>query len=418
MTKTIHQQSVEIMSPVGSYESLMAAIQGGADSIYFGVGKLNMRARSANPFTLEDLSKITGICREHAVRSYLTLNTIVYDNELDEMHAILEAAKKHGVTAVIAADLSVMSYARRIGLEVHISTQCNITNVEAVRFFAQYADVMVLARELNLSQVAHVVKAIEAQNITGPSGELVQIEMFAHGALCMAVSGKCYLSLDNYQASANRGACLQLCRRPYQVKDLDGGTELMIDNAYIMSPKDLKTIDFLDKIIASGVKVLKIEGRGRSSDYVKTVTAVYKEAVMACGTDAYNQEQIDQWNARLSTVYNRGFWSGYYLGKTMGEWADRYGSKATKQKVYVGKVTNYFQKIQVAEILLEAGELQVGDDILVTGETTGVYEDVLREIRVDLQPVEHANKGVLCSIPTSSLLRRGDKLYKLTDREA
>jgi putative protease len=403
---------MEIMSPVGSYESLYAAIQGGADSVYFGVGQLNMRSRSANNFDLADLRKIADICKEHGVRSYLTLNTIVYDHELPVMKDVLNAAKEAGVSAVIAADLAVMQYARSIDFEVHISTQCNITNIDAVRFFAQFADVMVTARELNLDQVAAIIHQISVEQIKGPSGRLIEIEVFAHGALCMAVSGKCYLSLDNYNASANRGACLQLCRRPYKVTDMDGGTELAVDNAYILSPKDLKTLDFLDKIVKAGVKVLKIEGRGRSADYVKIVTQVYKEAVQAIAEGLFTQDRLQSWNERLKTVYNRDFWNGYYLGQTLGEWTEQYGSLATKRKVYVGKVTNYYTKINVAEIKMETGQLSVGDEILIMGETTGVYEDTIADIRVDLQSVQTAEKGVFCSIATHELVRRGDKVYR------
>jgi len=407
--------TIEIMSPVGSYESLYAAIQGGADSVYFGVGQLNMRSRSANNFDLSDLQKIAEICKEHTIRSYLTLNTIVYDHELQVMKDILNTAKNAGVSAVIAADMAVILYARSIDFEVHISTQCNITNIEAVRFFAQFADVMVTARELSLEQVAAIIQQISDEQITGPSGRLVEIEVFAHGALCMAVSGKCYLSLDNYNESANRGACLQLCRRPYKITDMDGGTELAVDNAYILSPKDLKTLNFLDKIVNAGIKVLKIEGRGRSADYVKTVTRIYKEAVHAILENNFTKERLEIWNEQLKTVYNRGFWDGYYLGQTLGEWTEQYGSMATKRKVYVGKVTNYFKEVNVAEIKIETGQLSVGDDMLIMGETTGVYEDTISEIRVDLQPVETAEKGVSCSIATGELVRRGDKVYRWDD---
>ena len=403
------------MSPVGSYESLYAAIQGGADSVYFGVGQLNMRSRSANNFDLFDLQKIAEICREHGVRSYLTLNTIVYDHELQVMKDILNTAKNVGVSAAIASDLAVMMYARSINFPVHISTQCNITNIEAVRFFAQFADVMVTARELSLEQVASIIQQISVEQIKGPSGRLVEMEVFVHGALCMAVSGKCYLSLDNYNASANRGACLQLCRRPYKITDMDGGTELAVDNAYILSPKDLKTLDFLDKIISSGVKILKIEGRGRSADYVKTVTRIYKEAVNAILENNFTKERLEIWNEQLKTVYNRGFWDGYYLGQTLGEWTEEYGSQATKRKVYVGKITNYFKEVNVAEIKIETGQLSVGNEMLIMGETTGVYEDTISEIRVDLQSVQTAEKGVFCSIATRELVRRGDKVYRWDD---
>lgn len=411
----MNKNNIEIMSPVGSYESLMAAVQGGANAVYFGVGKLNMRARSSVNFSLNDLETITGICREHSLCSYLTLNTVVFDEELDEIQRIVDAAKEHGVSAIIASDFAVLEYARSIGMEVHISTQCNITNFAAVKFFSRYADVMVTARELSLDQVASIIKQIETQNICGPSGELVKIEIFVHGALCMAVSGKCYLSLDNFNHSANRGACLQPCRRAYIVKDKESDLELEVDNEYIMSPKDLKTIGFLDKILAAGIRVLKIEGRGRAPEYVKTVTRVYREAVDACFNGTFTQENIDYWNAKLSSVYNRGFWDGYYLGQKIGEWSGKYGSQATMRKEYVGKVTNYYAKLNVAEIRIEAQSLNVGDTILINGATTGAYEDKLKEIRVDLQTVGSATKGELCSIPVTSLVRRNDKLYKLIE---
>jgi len=403
---------VEIMSPVGSYESLSAAIQAGAGSVYFGVGKMNMRARSSVNFSYDDLQNITSICKDHGVRSYLTVNTIVYNDEIEEVKKLLDLAKQCEVSAIIASDWAVMNYCRQIGLEIHISTQCNITNIEAVRFYAQFADVMVLAREVNLRQVSDIIKAICEENICGPNGKLVRIEMFVHGALCMAVSGKCYLSLDNFNYSANRGACLQPCRRGYLVKDLDHEIELNIENKYIMSPKDLCTIGFLDKIIKAGVTVLKIEGRGRSAEYVKMVTTCYHEAVEAIGNQDYTLEKIDNWMNRLRSVYNRDFWDGYYLGRKLGEWTERYGSQATRVKQHVGKVTNYFGKLGVAEIYIETGTLAVGDSILIIGPTTGVYEDIIAEIRVDLNPVESAEKGVLCSIATSQTVRRGDKLYK------
>ena len=411
----MNRKRIEIMSPVGSYASLMAAVQGGADAVYFGVGKLNMRARSSVNFSLDDLETITGICREHGLRSYLTLNTVVFDNELGEIHRIVDAAKAHGISAIIASDFAVLEYARSTGMEVHISTQCNITNLAAVKFFSRYADVMVTARELNLDQVASIIRQIEEQQICGPSGAPVKIEIFAHGALCMAVSGKCYLSLDNFNQSANRGACLQPCRRTYTVKDKESELELEVDNEYIMSPKDLKTLDFLDKIIAAGVTVLKIEGRGRAPEYVKTVTRIYREAVDACLNGTFTPENIGLWNAELGSVYNRGFWDGYYLGQKTGEWSVKYGSQATMRKEYVGKVTNYFAKLSVAEILIEAQPLAVGDAIQINGATTGVYEDKLNEIRVGLQAVQSAVKGDLCSIPVTSLVRRNDKLYKLIE---
>lgn len=410
-------EDIEIMSPVGSYESLMAAIQGGANSVYFGVGELNMRSRSASNFTIEDLRNIVSIAKEHKLRTYLTLNTIIYNDELDYMKKVVDAAKESGLSAIIASDLSVISYARSKGVEIHLSTQCNITNIEAVKFFSQYADVIVTARELSLDKVKQITQFIEQNNIKGPSGRLVEIECFVHGALCMAVSGKCYISLDNANKSANRGACLQYCRRPYKVTDLDGGTELVIDNKYIMSPKDLKTIDFLDKVLDSGVRVLKIEGRGRSAEYVKTVTRVYKEAVKAYFDGNFTQENKDKWNSELKSVYNRGFWDGYYLGQTVGQWTERYGSQATKVKEFIGTVTNYFKNIGVAEVRQETGELSIGDNIIIMGSTTGVYEDTIKEIRVDLKKVEKSVKGDMFSIPTKEIIRRGDKLYKIKDVE-
>lgn len=403
---------VEIMSPAGSYESLMAAINAGAGSIYFGVGALNMRSRSAANFTLDDLQQITDICREHNVKSYLTVNTIVYNDEIQKAHDLLDAAKRCQVTAIIASDMAVIQYARQIGLEIHLSTQCNVTNVEAVRYYAQFADVVVLGRECNLRQVADICQTIREQNITGPRGELVKIEMFVHGALCMAVSGKCYLSLDNFNYPANRGACIQPCRRAYKVQDAENEVELLVDNKYIMSPKDLCTIGFLDKIIKAGVSILKIEGRGRSAEYVKIVTQCYHEALHAIESDSFSQELVDQWTNRLRSVYNRDFWGGYYLGRTMGEWSERYGSQATRIKQHVGKITNYFANISVAEICMEEESLAVGEELLIIGPTTGVYEDTVSEIRMDLKPVERVEKGVYCSIPVKSLVRRGDQVYK------
>lgn len=408
-------EDIEIMSPVGSYESLQGAIQGGADSIYFGVGGLNMRTGSSRNFSIEDLRNIVSIAKENKVKTYLTLNTIIYDDELEYMRNVVDAAKESGVSAIIAADMSVISYARQKGVEIHLSTQCNITNIEEVRFYSAFADVIVTARELSLDKVKRITQEIERQEIKGPSGKLVQIECFVHGALCMAVSGKCYISLDNANKSANRGECLQFCRRPYKVSDMDGDTELVVDNQYIMSPKDLKTIDFLDKVLDAGVRVLKIEGRGRSAEYVKTVTRIYKEAVKAYINGEFTQENKDKWNAELSKVYNRGFWDGYYLGQRIGEWTEKYGSQATKVKVFIGTITNYFKNINVAEVKLETGELCIGDEYVVLGPTTGVYEDTVTEIRVDLQRVDKAVKGDLFSIPTNKTLRRGDKLYKLRD---
>lgn len=407
----MEEKKVEIMSPVGSYEALYAAIDAGADSVYFGVEGLNMRSRSANNFTIEDLKNIADIASQNGVKTYLTLNTIVYDSELGYMQEILNAAKQSGVSAVIAADLAVISYARSINLEVHLSTQCNITNREAVKFFSQFADVIVTARELSLDKVKDITTWIRENNIKGPSGRTLEIECFVHGALCMAVSGKCYISLDNANQSANRGACLQFCRRPYKVTDLDGGTELMIDNQYIMSPKDLKTLNFLDKVLDAGVRVLKIEGRGRSPEYVKVVTRVYKEAAQAWLKGEWSEEKLEKWNEDLKKVYNRGFWDGYYLGQRVGEWTKKYGSQATTKKTFIGTVTNYFKNISVAEIKIETGELNVGDNIYIMGTTTGVYEDRVEEIRVDLQPTQKTVKGDFCSIATKSVVRRGDKLY-------
>ena len=405
---------VEIMAPVGSYESLSAAIQAGADAVYFGVGNLNMRSRSANNFTLDDLEKICEIAHAAGVRTYLTVNTIIYNHEIEEMHLLLQAAKRVGVSAVIASDMAVITYANSIGVEVHISTQCNISNIEAVRFFSRYADVMVTARELPLRQVAEITKFIADEDIRGPKGELVQIEVFAHGALCMSVSGKCYLSLDNYNYSANRGACLQLCRREYLVKDLESDMELVVDNKYIMSPKDLCTIDFLDKIVKAGVRVLKIEGRGRSADYVKTVTECYKEAVEAISDGTYSQERIAQWKERLATVFNRGFWDGYYMGRKMGEWTERYGSQATENKVYLGLVKNYFNRIGVAEAQIQTAEkLHPGDEIMVIGETTGVYRATIEELRLERDPVPEVHQGDRFSFATSAIVHRGDKLYRV-----
>lgn len=405
---------IEIMSPVGSYESLAAAIQAGAGSVYFGVGKMNMRSRSAANFDFDDLKKITDICRKHNVKSYLTVNTIVYNNEIEDVKELLDLAKACGVSAIIASDFAVLTYCQKIGLEIHISTQCNITNIEAVRFFSQFADVMVLGREVALAQAAEITKKIEEEGIRGPKGELVRIEMFVHGALCMAVSGKCYLSLDNFNYPANRGACLQPCRRGYIVKDMESDLELAIDNKYIMSPKDLCTIGFLDKLLKAGVSILKIEGRGRSAEYVKVTTECYHEAVEAVQNGTFTQEKVADWTEKLRTVFNRGFWDGYYLGRTMGEWSERYGSQATTVRAHIGKVTNFYGKLNVAEITLETGEIAVGDTLVIEGPTTGVYETTVQEIRLDLHPVAAAHKGDVCSIATDTLVRRGDKVYKKT----
>jgi putative protease len=406
-------QKIEVTAPVGSWESLMAAIEAGADSVYFGVGILNMRARSSVNFTLNDLVKISRICRKNNMKSYLTMNTVIFDKEVKEMKRVINSAKKNGITAIIASDHAVIQYARSVEMPVHMSTQTNITNLEAVKYWSQVADVMVTARELSLEQVSSITKAIKRHKIKGPGGKPVQIEVFAHGALCMAVSGKCYLSLDHYNSSANRGACVQLCRRPYKVTDTDTGNELEIDNEYIMSPKDLCTIGFLDKILGAGVSVLKIEGRGRSPEYVKTVVSCYREAADAVLAGTFTGEKIENWTERLKTVYNRGFWDGYYLGKKMGEWAEQHGSVATQAKEYVGKVTNYFTKLKVGEIKMESGFLKPGDSVYIQGPTTGSVELKLDEIRVDLEPVKKTVKGERCSISVDTFLRRADKVYKI-----
>jgi U32 family peptidase len=408
------RKDIEIMAPVGSYESLMAAIHAGANSVYFGVEQLNMRSKSSNNFTIDDLRNIASICHQNGVKSYLTLNTVMYDHDLSVMRRVIDAAKASEVSAIIASDMAAIAYARANNVEVHISTQLNVSNYEALKFYAQFADVVVLARELNMTQVKNIHRQIIEDNLRGPYGELVKIEMFVHGALCMAISGKCYMSLHENNASANRGACQQTCRKAYVVTEKETGNQLEIDHEYVMSPKDLCTIGFLDKVIGAGVRVLKIEGRARSGEYVKRVVETYNEAVNAILDGTYSKDKIDAWESRLSEVFNRGFWDGYYLGRTMGEWSKVYGSKATKRKVYVGKVTNYFGKLSVAEVQVEAAELHKGDSIVVMGPTTGVVEDVAREIRVDLVETEMANKGALCSLPIAKV-RRGDKLYKMVD---
>lgn len=407
----------EIMAPVGSYESLAAAIQGGADSVYFGIEGLNMRAKSSNNFTVDDLHKIVGICKEHGIKTYLTVNTIIYDNDINLMHQIVNAAKEANLSAIIASDVSVMMYARSIGVEVHLSTQLNITNTDALKFYAQFADVVVLARELNLKQVAAIYQDIVEQEIKGPKGELIRIEMFAHGALCMAVSGKCYLSLHEKDLSANRGACNQLCRRGYIVKDKDSEIELEIDNEYIMSPKDLRTIHFINKMMDAGVRVFKIEGRARGPEYVRTVVECYKEAVISYCDDTFDEDKIESWTERLSTVFNRGFWNGYYLGQRLGEWSSNYGSGATKRKVYIGKGMKYFSKLGVAEFLMETQSLKVGDEILITGPTTGAVFQTVEEIRVDLKSVQETVKGELFSIKVKDKIRPSDKLFKMVKVE-
>lgn len=405
------------MAPVGSYESLMAAIQGGADSIYFGIEGLNMRSRSSNNFTTEDLHKIVAICKENGIKSYLTVNTVIYGEDLSLMRTIIDAAKEADVSAIIASDVAPMSYARSIGVEVHLSTQLNISNVEALKFYALFADVVVLARELNLEQVSEIFRQIQEQQIKGPNGQLIRIEMFAHGALCMAVSGKCYLSLHEMNASANRGACMQICRRGYTVKDKESNIELDIDNQYIMSPKDLKTIHFMNKMMDAGVRVFKIEGRARGPEYVRTVTSCYKEAVMAYCNGTYTDEKIEAWDERLRSVFNRGFWDGYYLGQRLGEWSSKYGSGSTKRKVYVAKGIKYFSSLGVAEFEMESGSLKVGDEILITGPTTGAVMQTIDEIRVELNPVQETVKGERFSFKVGEKVRPSDRLYKMVPVE-
>lgn len=405
------------MAPAGSFESLTAAIQGGADSIYFGIEGLNMRSRSSNNFTIDDLHLIAKVCRDNGLKSYLTVNTIIYDNDLELMRRIVDAAKEAEISAVIAADVAVMFYARSIGVEVHLSTQLNISNVEALKFYAQFADVVVLARELNMDQVRVIYDAIVQEQIKGPGGDLVRIEMFCHGALCMAVSGKCYLSLHEMNASANRGACYQVCRRGYTVKDKESDIELDIDNQYIMSPKDLRTVHFIDRMIESGVRVFKIEGRARGAEYVRTVTSVYKEAVEAYLNKEFSQERIDQWEESLKQVFNRGFWDGYYLGKRLGEWSKNYGSEATKQKVYIGKGIKYFSKLGVAEFLVETRDLHEGEELLITGPTTGAVALEAKEFYVDLKPANVVKKGERFSIKVPERIRPSDKLFVIKNRK-
>ena len=407
----MERKDFEIMAPVGSWESLTAAWQGGADAIYFGIEGLNMRSRSSVNFTLDDMRTIAAWCRERGLKSYLTVNTIIYEEDIDYMHQIVDAARASGISAIIASDMATILYARSIGVEVHISTQVNVSNSEAMRHYAQWADVMVLARELNLSQVAAIHRVIERDGVCGPHGAPVRIEMFCHGALCMAVSGKCYLSLHETGASANRGACRQICRRSYLVSDRDTGDELAIDNKYIMSPKDLKTIHFMNKMIDAGVRVFKIEGRARGPEYVRTVVSCYNEAITSIIDGTYGDEKIADWNTRLASVFNRGFWNGYYLGQRLGEWTSKYGSSATHTKVYAAKGVRYFTKLGVAEFLMEAGELHVGDDIYITGPTTGAVPMKVEEIRVDLKPVDKAVKGDRFSIKTDVKIRPSDRLF-------
>jgi putative protease len=416
MGEGMKREDFEIMSPAGSWESLAAAFQAGAGSIYFGVESLNMRSRSASRFTVDDLRQIAEDCERRGVKSYLTLNTVMYDEDIPLIREIVDAALEARISAIIASDIAVMAYCREVGMEVHISTQLNVSNFEALKFYAQFADVVVLARELNLEQVAEIYRRIREENICGPSGEQVRIEMFCHGALCMAISGKCYLSLNELGASANRGACMQVCRRGYIVKDRESDIELAVENQYIMSPKDLKTIRFMDRMIEAGVRVFKIEGRARGPEYVRTVTECYSEAIDAWLKGEFTDEKKDDWDRRLATVFNRGFWDGYYMGKRLGEWNDRYGSQATETKVYVGKCTNWFSRLSVGEFLIEAAEINAGDKLMVTGNATGCITFVLVDPRVDLESVEAVPQGVAVSFRTPEKVRRGDKLYKIVPR--
>ena len=414
----MNNELYEVMAPVGSRESLVAAIQAGADSVYFGIGQLNMRAHSANTFTIDDLREIAEECGRHGIKTYLTVNTIIYDGDIDTMHTIVDAAHEAGITAVIASDVAVMTYCRRIGQEVHLSTQLNISNAEALEFYAQFADVVVLARELNLSQVADIYRQVGERGICGPSGNPVRIEMFCHGALCMAISGKCYLSLDNAARSANRGECMQLCRRSYTVTDNETGTQLEIDNKYVMSPKDLKTIRFIDRMMEAGVRVFKIEGRARGPEYVYTVVRCYKEAIASVLDGSFTEERKDEWDKRLSAVFNRGFWDGYYLGQRLGEWNKNYGSNATVRKVYVGHGVKYFSRLGVAEFTCDATEFSVGDHMLITGPTTGVMYVDVTEIHDDTKAVTTAQKGTRVSFPVPDKVRPSDKLFKLVSPES
>ena len=405
------------MAPVGSKESLVAAIQSGADSVYFGIGRLNMRSHSANHFTIDDLNYIARMCNRKGIKTYLTVNTVIYGDDLGTMREIIDAAKTAGISAVIASDVAVMIRCREIGMEVHLSTQLNISNIEALKFYAQFADVVVLARELNMEQVAEINRQIIEQNIIGPGGELVRIEMFCHGALCMAISGKCYMSLHDANRSANRGECVQICRRSYTVTDNETGTQLEIDNKYIMSPKDLKTVRFIDQMMNAGVRVFKIEGRARGPEYVQTVVSCYKEAIASVLNGTFSENKKDEWDERLASVFNRGFWDGYYQGQTMGEWTRNYGNKATEKKVLVGKVIKYFSRLGVAEISVEASEISVGEKILITGTTTGIMNFRADEIRYELEPVEKAEKGWRVFIPVPRKVRPNDKIYKLIKEE-
>lgn len=411
------REEYEIMAPVGSRESLQAAIQAGADSVYFGIERLNMRAHSASTFTIDDLREIAATCQEHGMKSYLTVNTIIYGEDIPLMHEIIDAAHEAGISAVIASDVAVMTYCREVGQEVHLSTQLNISNIEALKFYAQFADVVVLARELNMDQVAEIFRQVEEQNICGPSGRQIRIEMFCHGALCMAISGKCYLSLANAGRSANRGECVQICRRSYLVTDRETGNELEIDNKYVMSPKDLKTVRFIDRLMKSGVRVFKIEGRARGPEYVYTVVKCYKEAIDSVLDGSFTEEKKDDWDKRLATVFNRGFWDGYYQGQLMGEWNKNYGSCATERKVYIGRGVKYFSKLGVAEFTVDAADFKLGDKLLITGPTTGVMYVDAKEIRLELEPVDYAPKGTHVSIPVPGKIRQSDKLFKLEQVE-
>lgn len=408
----INRKDINLTAPVGSFESLHAAIKGGADSVYFGMSKLNMRARSSANFNQDDLKKIMKICNDNSIDAYLTLNIVFYDDEVNQVHEIVEIARENGIKAIIASDQAVINYARSVGMEVHISTQVNISNYESLKHYAQYADAIVLARELNLDQVREIYKRIAKDKLSGPSGKPVQLEMFVHGALCMSISGKCYLSLHEHNHSANRGACLQDCRRAYIVREKETDSELEIDNEYIMSPKDLCTIHFLNKLLDAGIRILKIEGRARPPEYVYTVVSCYNEAINAILEGSYSSNKIAGWIERLSGVFNRGFWDGYYLGQKLGEWSDVYGSKAKKRKTYVAKGMNYFSKIKVAEFLCETGKLRVGDEIIIMGPTTGIIESKIQEIRVNFEKVDEAVKGDRFSIPLEKMIRRSDKLYK------
>ncbi len=407
----------EIMAPVGSRESLMAAIQAGADSVYFGIGQLNMRSHSANHFTIDDLHEIAEICQAHDTKTYLTVNTIIYDEDIQVMQQICDAALAAHISAVIACDVAVMNYCNRIGLEVHLSTQLNISNIEALKFYAQFADVVVLARELKMEQVAYIYQQIQEQDIRGPKGELIRIEMFCHGALCMAVSGKCYMSLADANRSANRGECIQICRRSYILTDAETGNEIEVDNKYLMSPKDLKTVRFINRLMESGVRVFKIEGRARGPEYVYTVVKAYKEAIASVLDGSFTEEKKDEWDRQLATVFNRGFWDGYYQGQKLGEWNKNYGSNATEKKVLVGKVIKYFSKLSVAEVAVEATTFSVGDKLLITGPTTGALWLNAEEIRYELKPVETAYQKQRVSIPVPEKVRPGDKLFKLISME-